>query len=347
MKNRLKYFLISSGVIFSLQGMTIAHSDIINSQMSQVPSQLIVGSNFNIVAYFDKDPGDSVKIAYSRLPAGFITTSCITCGAYIPRCFAQLVVNTKVPQTFNGAILFVSALTGERITYPISGAVINEPYTLTSLLDHVAKGEEDFVTDILQKYPNLALQTGTLTDPAGRTFTNITALQYALWAYDKHMWELILTFLSKDQAKQQIIALETNGTAHGKHYDGSPLMKAVADFAKDNNNNFAVLVGSAQRTAPAHVAQEYYRKDRSFYPTPAFDDKVLPRYDANTGVCSGWFPLNNGLGVNYALQRGESSKPSANPDPRNWHTRLDAAAINYLFPIREKQYQILKKSLGI
>ena len=72
-------------------------------------------------------------------------------------------------------------------------------------------------------------------------------------------------------------------------------------------------VGKAQRNAPAHVAHEYCRPDRSFDPMPEFNEVSLPRvltvYNWRTGCHDTWFPLANsksGLGFDFAvIRKGE------------------------------------------
>ena len=72
-------------------------------------------------------------------------------------------------------------------------------------------------------------------------------------------------------------------------------------------------VGLAERDVPAHVAQEYCRRDRCFYPTPGFAEEGLPRHlyfpepiykKPYRGGTMYWFPLDPGLGFNFSLIRG-------------------------------------------
>ena len=102
-------------------------------------------------------------------------------------------------------------------------------------------------------------------------------------------------------------------------------------------------VGKAQRNVPAHVAQEYCRPDRSFYPKPEFNEATLPRvltfYNLTTGRNDSWFPLtasNSGLGFNFALMRagGPSGIAWARPGRLATLRRLDLAAIIRLDEVR-------------
>ncbi len=77
-------------------------------------------------------------------------------------------------------------------------------FTKDNLLEAVALGKESrtvnldrqpgeiFAADILLQYPDLLLEKGTITDWGGRTFKDISAFQYALWAKDFKMLEMML-----------------------------------------------------------------------------------------------------------------------------------------------------------
>ncbi|MDF1683603.1 MAG: hypothetical protein P1U36_03000 [Legionellaceae bacterium] len=68
-------------------------------------------------------------------------------------------------------------------------------------------------------------------------------------------------------------------------------------------------VGKAQRDVPAHIAQEYCRRDRSCYPCPEFNDLTLPRdltFYNLAGNMMSWFPLSyssTGLGFDFGCFR--------------------------------------------
>ncbi|BCA96216.1 hypothetical protein TUM19329_25770 [Legionella antarctica] len=72
-----------------------------------------------------------------------------------------------------------------------------------------------------------------------------------------------------------------------------------------------MAVGKEQRDVPVHVANEYCRKDRSFDPTPQFNEDKFPRGLAfdnhHTNKGESWIPLvisdSSGLGVDLALVR--------------------------------------------
>jgi hypothetical protein len=85
------------------------------------------------------------------------------------------------------------------------------------------------------------------------------------------------------------MALEENGTEHGKHFDFSPLLNAYQTYEQNYSawykaNNWEAMeihwckqVGGAQLLLPAHAINEYCRPDRAFYPVPNFNQEGLPR----------------------------------------------------------------------
>ena len=62
---------------------------------------------------------------------------------------------------------------------------------------HVARGEQDAANAMLKKDIGLLAKIGPVTDYSNRTFSEITAFQYALWAQDSHMWQMMLDVLQE------------------------------------------------------------------------------------------------------------------------------------------------------
>ena len=145
---------------------------------------------------------------------------------------------------------------------------------INKLLSLVARGEQDKAEAMIRKNPELLLQSGDITDGAGRNFKNITPLQYAVWALDAHMWTMMLPLFSDavhiDAAADQLQALEEKGTAHGRHFDFKPLLDAYAAFLANPSDETWRRVGEAQGLLPDHVLQEFMTPDRPFEPTPNF-----------------------------------------------------------------------------
>lgn len=242
---------------------------------------------------------------------------------------------------------------------------------------HVARGEQNEAEALCRTNPNLLLHKGKVTDYSNRTFQNITAFQYALWAYDWHMWEMLLRYLPPPAAKQQLHDLERNGTKHRKHYDANDILRALKTYVDTYNaqaaagsynwNQLESLwskgVGGAQLRVPTHVANEYCRRDRPFVPTPTFTEPTLPRglsfYDLNTGLPTGWF-TRRGLGWFTGATRvalgdlgrvlaghrgGARGGPPAGSEAARWGAD-DLSALSALFKTRTTQYATLQQRLG-
>ncbi len=208
------------------------------------------------------------------------------------------------------------------------------------------------------------LHQGTLTTYAGETF-NCSAYEYAYWAKDTHMCRMLERYMD-DETKAQMLTRIDAIEAHGlpfqqndeehrsAHFDFTPLKEAYQRYlsgydawlaANDWNAMNAAWwdVGKAQRNVPAHVAQEYCRPDRSFRPTPEFNEATLPRvftfYNWTTQHDDSWFPLtasNSGLGFDFALIRGPLRWASARVRATRDRSRpaLDLTAVSRLDEVR-------------
>ena len=237
---------------------------------------------------------------------------------------------------------------------------LQEMKALPDFLHHVARGQQDEAEKLLAKSPNpqhLLRTPGTFTDYSGRRF-NCTAYEYAYWAKDTHMCRMLESHMDKetkafmatrinemkhiDAATGQPVGLvyQQNGAEHrSAHFDFTPLIQAL-QFYVDNYDawraagNWSAMiaawmnVGLAQRDVPAHVAQEYCRPDRAFYPCPHFNEPALPRIltfnNWITSQAESWFPLtSSGLGFDFALCRREEE--SVSPRSRNLAAEPDAA----------------------
>ncbi|HQW57562.1 MAG TPA: protein kinase [Gammaproteobacteria bacterium] len=159
---------------------------------------------------------------------------------------------------------------------------------LQEFLRLVAEGEQDKVETMLKSNLALALVPGDVTDLSKRTFTGITAFQYAVWALDWHMWTMIRKYLPPEEAQRQAQGFETGSWVenHGIHANLNILIQAyeTADdlyhASKYNEGNTAWVrqVGGAQLLLPAHIINEYCHPTRPFYPVPNFKKAaVLPR----------------------------------------------------------------------
>jgi len=66
---------------------------------------------------------------------------------------------------------------------------------VTKLVHHVAFGQQEQAKEMLKINLDLAFQKAFVTDYSGRRF-HISPFQLACWAYDKHMWKMMLTMFA-------------------------------------------------------------------------------------------------------------------------------------------------------
>lgn len=237
-----------------------------------------------------------------------------------------------------------------------------DPKALGQLLKCVAEGEQNQAEALIQKNPELLLAQGSVTDLSNRTFKNITAFQYALWAVDYHMWTMIQKYLLVEAQAEQYKTLENKGTSHGKHYNLQPLLGALRgyidnaakwNFDKQAREYWSENVGGAQKSLPAHVVNEYCRFDRSFIPCPTEWQSPLPRrqvvhdvWDGSKYVDAYWFSVPQ-LGASAAFSRCGGARPSLIGAAIMWRPsdlpNTDLPGLQALWNARIQQL----KSLGV
>lgn len=238
---------------------------------------------------------------------------------------------------------------------------------------YVAQGDLFSVKQCLHFNPSLPKIKGCLHDNAGREFTGITALQYAHWAKDIYMCELIASYLEPIEALEQINQQKeiTNKSGHGDEYDTELLINAYANFHKqfaENTYDYSKIaptwdqVGKIQATLPKHFANEY-RKARGFDPIPFFTGKYT---EENTSMK--WLPISkdgtwqttpytaivradqpettqlsyiNFYFINLGIKTGTSKHSYYD------QTILDSGAMKRLFYCRESQLNGFKKILRL
>lgn len=232
------------------------------------------------------------------------------------------------------------------------------------------KSHEAKVTEELKATPCLLLQRGQFTDSAGRIFKNASALEYAWWAYDRHMVMTMIACLSpaeKIEALQQIEDLEMYGlefeepwadekTRQKKqsHFNFSPLIQAYEAYFTKPSRAAWLKIGVEQSRLPLHVLNEFCRKDRSMSSLSQnrFEELSLPRcfavehfYDPRELSC--WpFAGDLVLGRDYTLVRGELGDAGARPlsYTDGYHTLApdDLAAIRRLHAVRHEELNELR-----
>jgi hypothetical protein len=196
---------------------------------------------------------------------------------------------------------------------------------LNEFLRLVAEGEQDAAELISTQNSDLLLVSGDVTDLSGRKFNNITGFQYAVWALDSHMWNMMLRSKNfpRDAIKQQLEGMATGSwvAEHGVSASWQNLIDALGLYInlchnisswKEATNQWNKVVGSAQRLLPAHVINEYCHATRSFAPCPNFENaEAIPRSRKTSG--GDWFTcsyLSGVLGEDFAICRaGDKATP--------------------------------------
>ncbi|MGX6643226.1 hypothetical protein [Legionella pneumophila] len=279
----------------------------------------------------------------------------------------------------------------ERLPEAAKNACRTHPsFQSRQFLHDVAKGKQDEAKALLTATPTntqtLLRTPGMFTDYSGRTF-NCTAYEYAYWAKDTHMRRMLERLMDSDTKAlmcERIEQIEHIDTATGKpvglvyqqhgsehrsvHFDITPLRTALQEYVNGFNAWETarkwdaiiaawMVVGKAQRNVPAHVAHEYCRKDRSFDPTPPFNEENLPRtlafYNWNTNRDDSWYPLvasNSGLGFDFALlraRRGGWAWGLGGGGPgRGGGARVDLTAITRLDEVRTAELKQSREYLN-
>ncbi len=209
------------------------------------------------------------------------------------------------------------------------------------LVEYVTEGNQAKAKEMLEKYPELLLKRGFITDKSGRVFENITVWVYMLWALDvKYMGPMMLNCLPQNEQGKEISIellnqferLEKNGVRYvlngvpydEKHYNFyiiTALKNFVTHFAQwdwqAKVDYWKQIIGEAQFYLPAHVAQHYCDPDVPFYPLPEFNSELFNRtlafFNNLTRQVENWWPNELEevkLGVHFAITRSGAKEGS-------------------------------------
>ncbi len=137
-------------------------------------------------------------------------------------------------------------------------------------LKQVYRGNLEEVEKILIANKNVASAQSDITDLSGREFKKITGFQYAYWALDVEMCELILKYLPLEEARDQLVVLENERAdilkAHGTHFSFHKYLTALKKLLdnykswvksyegsgkKSMVNCWCIEVGGSERSFPA------------------------------------------------------------------------------------------------
>ena len=226
--------------------------------------------------------------------------------------------------------------------FPINSA------QLLSLL--TAHGCEATIEQLLYLQPHTFFHLLTVrcdvTDYSGRTFRNISAFQYALWAMDSQMWDMMLLSLQEafnadyreadwirqelERQYDEVLELGVNYTLNGqitqgeRHFDFEPLIDALNTYIREYNRwsiaerqtYWCSVVGAAQRLVPVHVAQHYCDQENNFNEKKPFHHTRLSRTFLlylwefrgrnHLKQFKPWFPLTQNSGLGFDFAIGHS-----------------------------------------
>jgi hypothetical protein len=176
-----------------------------------------------------------------------------------------------------------------------------EPKLLYSkFLECIAYGQQNRAERLFQKIfkgqskkiQEALLYQARFNDYSGRTF-NCSGYEYAWWAGDIRMCRMLQDYMNEETKTLILTRIETilaNGglsfqqnheTYRSLHFDFEPLKQAYQDFIGEAKKIDAMVawsnVAKEQYKVPAHVAQEFCQRGRSFNPLPNFGHEILLR----------------------------------------------------------------------
>ncbi|MGQ3887523.1 F-box protein [Legionella sp. CNM-1927-20] len=237
------------------------------------------------------------------------------------------------------------------MTSPYHLALFKPMIDVRKLLHYVTRGEHEAVAAILKKDMSLIFKRGKVTDCSGRTFDNISSLEYALWALDKHMWTMMLACLPKNEEGKQVFAqliaqynkISIEGVTYRlsgktiteKHFDFENTiikeLQTIKELETQMNSidvpgaedwdtidkHWREGVGGAQKLLPMHVVYEYCSNE-PFDPVPKFTSQPKSSkqfYNWATDEDESWFSIDSKLGIDFALYKGGGGAR----DEGKWH----------------------------
>ncbi|MCW8385102.1 hypothetical protein OQJ15_02160 [Fluoribacter dumoffii] len=210
-----------------------------------------------------------------------------------------------------------------------------------TFLDFVVRGDYHSVRAALERNIRLLFHRNEVTDCSGRTFFAISGFEYALWAFDKHMWTLIIECIPANEEgkeilellldqynrlRQQGVSYSLNGqiTTGETHFDLESTLihqlqlqvnyyRRVGGFLAnwDSSNHINKLfvegVGGAQKLLPMCIAKAYCSSE-PFSPSPKFEDRVdcKPQFYCyfTEEKYLDWYGKDSGLGSEVAICKG-------------------------------------------
>lgn len=238
--------------------------------------------------------------------------------------------------------------------------------------------QQDVAERLLKTSPELMLEKITFTDCGGRTFSNISAFEYLLWALDtRYGVNMLLNCLPHDEKGLQIaqklkeqydhhkehgVTYTLEGqTINEKHFDFSVLINALQAYVDNfddwdwnqREKHWCTVVGKAQCYLPAHVIQHYCDPNVPFYPLPKFEMMQFIRtlkfynYSNNSEMTWGGASRSSDsvLGENFGILRGGRADGAGRVGLRSAGC-VDLAAILALCQVRTSDYLAVPSKLA-
>ncbi|MCW8399873.1 hypothetical protein OQJ26_13855 [Legionella sp. PATHC038] len=253
-----------------------------------------------------------------------------------------------------------------------------------TFLDFVVRGEYYSVRAALERNIRLLFYRNEVTDCSGRTFFAISGFEYALWAFDKHMWTLIIECIPADEEgkeilellfdqyhrlRQQGVSYSLNGqmTTGETHFDlESTLIHQLQlqvnyyrrgypvnwDSGNHLNKLFVEGVGGAQKLLPMCIAKAYCSSE-PFSPAPKFEDRVdsKPQFYCyfKEEKYLDWYSRDSGLGSEVAIckgfKNGAESFRAGTPVAKAKLLEMDLVAMQTFLALRTKELLDLEAQL--
>lgn len=235
--------------------------------------------------------------------------------------------------------------------------ILDEHKKMNQFLRHVVRAEYDAIEMILKEDPSLMLKRGFVTDEAGRTFEDISGLEYAIWAQAIHILACMLDSLSTDTKStdtknrldlltqaliqyDKIVKKGVSYTLNKIEVTGETHFDMQNTFIKElqtqvnsvkvhgSKNNDAIDkqwregVGGAQRIFTADLV-DYYCGSVPFRPVPDFTYRPQSTKQfknlCKKGSLECWYSNDSRLGFDFAIFKG------ALGDARGFDERLQEA----------------------
>lgn len=197
----------------------------------------------------------------------------------------------------------------QAVAFGMESKEVNKPVSASEAGDLFKS--QLFVKDLLTRSPEFLLERGDVTDWAGRTFKNITVFEYALWARDFKMIEMMLACIpqntSGEHLRKELLIQAEKGkkftyfheydrpnlidgfpdgtftrekeTRTETHFDIGPLCLAYQNYEEHFSRRswqqravyWSQLIGFLQRQLPIHFLQRFCDPTTPFHPEAEFD----------------------------------------------------------------------------